>query len=107
MIIIGVDYHPEFQQLASVDTDAFWRILRVHVNESFLDSPSSLWHKYLNEVLTCMQGEKGQQWRVLCEQAAVEQDPQRLLELAEQINRLLDEKEQRLKQQHGDAQGAA
>jgi hypothetical protein len=54
-----------------------------------------------------MQGEKGQQWRVLCEQAAVEQDPQRLLELAEQINRLLDEKEQRLKQQHGDAQGAA
>jgi hypothetical protein len=54
-----------------------------------------------------MQGQKAQQWRVLCEQAAVEQDPQKLLELAEEINRLLDEKEQRLRPQHADAHSAA
>jgi hypothetical protein len=47
-----------------------------------------------------MQGEKAQQWRVLCEQAAAEKDPQRLLGLAKEINRLLEEKEQRLTQQH-------
>ena len=46
-----------------------------------------------------MQGEKAQQWRALCERAAIEQDPQKLLQLIEQINRSLEEKEQRLKQQ--------
>jgi hypothetical protein len=46
-----------------------------------------------------LQGEKAEQWRALCEQAAVEQDPQKLMRLIEQINRLLEEKEQRLKQQ--------
>ena len=44
-----------------------------------------------------MQGEKAELWRKLCEQAAVEQDPDKLLELAREINRLLDEKEARLK----------
>jgi hypothetical protein len=34
----------------------------------------------------------------LCEQAAVEQDPQKLLQLIEEINRLLEVKEQRLQQ---------
>ena len=43
-----------------------------------------------------MQGETGERWRKLCEQAAVEQDPDRLLELAQEIDRLLDEKETRL-----------
>jgi len=43
-----------------------------------------------------MQGERKERWRELCEQAAVEQDPGRLLELTREINRLLEEKEQRL-----------
>jgi hypothetical protein len=39
-----------------------------------------------------MKGETGERWRQLCEQAAVEQDPERLMELVEQINRMLEEK---------------
>ena len=38
-----------------------------------------------------------EQWRVLCEQAAVEQDPDKLHQLIREINRLLDEKRARLK----------
>jgi hypothetical protein len=41
--------------------------------------------------------EKIADWRELCSQAAQEQDPNRLLELALKINTLLEEKEQRLK----------
>jgi len=52
-------------------------------------------------VLTFMQGETGERWRKLCEQAAVEQDPDRLLELAQEITRLLDEKEQRIQKVSG------
>ena len=43
-----------------------------------------------------MLGEKKQRWLELCAQAAVEQDPQRLLALVKQINDLLEEKERRL-----------
>jgi hypothetical protein len=43
-----------------------------------------------------MQGQGAERWRELCAQAAVEQDPQRLMELIREINRLLEEKEQRL-----------
>ncbi|HEY4054253.1 MAG TPA: hypothetical protein VGL74_10935 [Terriglobales bacterium] len=50
------------------------------------------------EVLT-MQGEVGDRWRVLCERAATEQDPTRLMELIREINRLLEEKEGRLQVQ--------
>lgn len=46
-----------------------------------------------------MQGENAERWRKLCEQAAVEQDSQKLMELVKEITRLLDEKERRLKQQ--------
>ena len=46
-----------------------------------------------------MQGEKRERWRELCEQAEKEQDPKKLVELAEEINRLLEEKETRLKKQ--------
>jgi hypothetical protein len=35
-------------------------------------------------------------WRQLCAQAAVEQDPTRLMELVAEINRLLAEKHKRL-----------
>ncbi|HEY1463351.1 MAG TPA: hypothetical protein VGF44_08030 [Terriglobales bacterium] len=43
-----------------------------------------------------MKGETGERWRLLCEDAATEQDPQKLLELIKEINKLLDEKEARL-----------
>jgi hypothetical protein len=36
-------------------------------------------------------------WMELCQQASVEQDPEKLMELIAEINRLLDEKEERLK----------
>jgi hypothetical protein len=44
-----------------------------------------------------MRGERLEQWRQLCELAAIEQDPERLLALVKEINRLLDEKEKRLR----------
>jgi hypothetical protein len=34
-----------------------------------------------------------ERWRQLCAQAAVEQDPQKLMELVKEISRLLDEKQ--------------
>jgi hypothetical protein len=43
-----------------------------------------------------MQGANKELWKRLCEQAAVEQDPQKLLELAKQINDLLLGKRHRL-----------
>jgi hypothetical protein len=36
-------------------------------------------------------------WKELCAQAAVEQNPEKLMELVKEINRLLEEKEARLK----------
>jgi hypothetical protein len=45
-----------------------------------------------------MQGETGDKGRELCEQAAVEHDPEKLLEIFHEINRMLEEKEQRLMQ---------
>jgi hypothetical protein len=43
-----------------------------------------------------MQGNVKEQWLQLCEQAAVEQDAEKLLALVKEINRMLDEKERRL-----------
>jgi hypothetical protein len=37
-------------------------------------------------------------WKELCELASVEQNPQKLMELITEINRLLEEKQNRLKQ---------
>lgn len=48
-----------------------------------------------------MQGEVKERWLQLCKQAAAEQDPHRLLLLVEEINRLLEEKENRLKKSSG------
>jgi malate synthase len=39
-----------------------------------------------------MQGETKQLWEQLCEQAAVEQDPEKFFELIKEINRLLEER---------------
>lgn len=41
--------------------------------------------------------EKKEKWFELCEQAAVEQDPDKLMALVRQINALLDEKESRIR----------
>ena len=43
-----------------------------------------------------MQGETRERWRKLCEQATVEQDPDKLMELVREINDLRQQKEQRL-----------
>jgi hypothetical protein len=39
-----------------------------------------------------------ERWIRLCEQAAVEQDPEKLLKLVNEIARMLDEKQQRVNQ---------
>jgi hypothetical protein len=44
-----------------------------------------------------MQGANKERWKVLCEQAAVEQNSKKLHELIMEINRLLEEKDARLK----------
>ena len=44
-----------------------------------------------------MEGEKKERWMELCAQAAVEQDPEKLHALVEEIDRLLQEKENLLK----------
>jgi hypothetical protein len=51
-----------------------------------------------------MQGQTEQTWRKMCERAVVEKDPDKLLQLVKEINRLLDEKEARLQsaQRHQD-----
>jgi len=46
-----------------------------------------------------MQGENRERWRKLCEEAEKERDPQRLMELIDEINRLLELKEKRLQQE--------
>jgi hypothetical protein len=43
-----------------------------------------------------MRGETEERWRQLCEQAVHEQGPNKLMELVEEINRVLEEKKQRL-----------
>jgi hypothetical protein len=43
-----------------------------------------------------LEGEKLELWQHLCAQAAVEQDPQKLMELVREIDRLLGEKMDRL-----------
>jgi hypothetical protein len=44
-----------------------------------------------------MQGKNLERWQELCARAADEQDPDKLLELVSEINKLLEEKEERLK----------
>ena len=46
-----------------------------------------------------MRGEKKEEWMALCEQAATEQDPEKLMALVAEIDRLLAEKQQRLEKQ--------
>jgi hypothetical protein len=48
--------------------------------------------------------EMKERWEVLCEQAANEQNPQRLMVLVEEITQLLDQKHNRVQQQMFTAQ---
>ena len=54
-----------------------------------------------------MQGQTKERWQALCEQAATEQNPERLMELIEEINRLLAAKEERLNRQRAESVHAA
>jgi hypothetical protein len=54
-----------------------------------------------------MQGETGERWRKLCEQAAIEQDPERLMLLIREINQLLEDKDKRLQQRKAEGANAA
>jgi hypothetical protein len=53
-----------------------------------------------------MQGEAGERWRELCQQAVVEQDSQKLLQLIREINQLLEAKDRRLQRQQAAGTGA-
>jgi len=51
-----------------------------------------------------MKGELKERWMHLCEMAANEQNPDKLVQLVSEINRLLEQKEERLlKQRRGEA----
>lgn len=50
-----------------------------------------------------MLGEKAEHWRDLCEEAAKEQDPAKFMELIQEINLLLQQKEERLAKQRSSA----
>ncbi len=41
-----------------------------------------------------------EEWQILCKQAAIEQDPAKLLSLVERINQLLEAKNRRLHEKH-------
>jgi len=53
-----------------------------------------------------MQGKIKERWMELCEQAAVEQDREKLLLLSQEINRLLQEKESQLAKLRNDEERA-
>lgn len=58
--------------------------------------PHQLRDIYTAYEVCSVQGKNAEHWQNLCAQAAVEQDPQKLMQLVEEITRLLDEKKNRL-----------
>jgi hypothetical protein len=52
-----------------------------------------------------MKGEAGERWQLLCKLAAEEQNPEKLLELAAAIDRLLAEKQERLERSEPNPSG--
>jgi len=46
-----------------------------------------------------VKGQTKERWEILCEQAANEQNPQRLMVLVAEITQLLDQKRNRIQQQ--------
>lgn len=63
--------------------------------------------QWLNEGSTSMQGEAKERWHMLCEQAAIEQDHQKLMLLIKEISDLLEEKEKRLRRSQTQSNSAA
>jgi hypothetical protein len=63
---------------------------------AFRDIPGRCWPDWRVRV---MQGKVKEQWVELCERAAIEQDAEKLLVLVNEINRMLNEKDRRLKRQ--------
>ncbi len=55
--------------------------------------------------LRAMQGKVKEDWILLCEQVAIEQDPERMIVLVRELNRMLEEKEKRLERERA-ARGA-
>jgi len=52
-----------------------------------------------------MQGETKERWQMLCDQAATEQDPDRLIALIREICQMLEDKEKRLHQRRARGSG--
>jgi hypothetical protein len=52
-----------------------------------------------------MKGKTKEHWMELCEQAAVEQDHERLMKLVNEIDRMLEEKDHRLTREQPKGQG--
>lgn len=50
-----------------------------------------------------MQGKTREHWMELCEQAAAEQDSERLMKLIREIDEMLEQKELRLKGRRGES----
>lgn len=49
-----------------------------------------------------MEGKNGERWELLCKLAAQEQDPNKLIELATAIDRMLGEKQERLERRRSE-----
>jgi hypothetical protein len=59
-------------------------------------------HYAIKQLSTLVKGvclENREKWMELCEQASTEQDPEKLLTLVQEINRLLEAKQERLNKQ--------
>jgi hypothetical protein len=50
--------------------------------------------------LRATQGKVKEDWIQLCEQVAIEKDPERMIVLLRELNRMLDQKEERSKSEH-------
>ena len=77
-----------------------WRVqeaIRLHelipIKKPVSSDRQPLEQQQRREGLSSVKGENKEHWKQLCEQAAVEQDPKRLMALIEEITRMLDEKE--------------
>lgn len=55
--------------------------------------------KFTDWRLRAMQGKVKEDWIELCEKVAIEKDPGRMIELVRELNRMLDEKEERLQRE--------
>jgi DNA-binding NtrC family response regulator len=66
------------------------------------DEPSKLIGTIHESLRKTSEGKDDGRWKQLCAEAAVEQDPDKLMHLLQEIDRLLDERDQRKKRSWGD-----